>query len=107
MRLTCLLRHFDVMHDLLHCAAVSLNHLMIVDSGCLYSDLLIHRYGCLCRRRARYYQLLGLPEPAIKGKLIEDVFLDTASMDYEDNNGTSTELQVSGTTHIKLTTGAP
>merc|ERR1719313_2513122 len=107
VRLTCLLRHYNVLQLMLKCATTMLKHMMLVDSGCTSDDETKMRYGCLCRRRAKYMIVEALPEPTVKGKALSDIVADVITMNFEDNNGTSTELVTGGDDSSGYTTSPP
>jgi hypothetical protein len=107
LRLTCLFRHYNVLQLMLKCASTMLHHLMMVDSGCRASDVSSERYGCLCRRRAKYLIMQALPEPTVKGKALSAIVADVILMEFHDANASSTEGQTSGDSHSTVTTSPP
>merc|ERR1712139_702963 len=76
-RLNCFLRHWYVLKTMLACAKTGLSNLMNVDSGCLAADVKANRYGCLCRRRARYLVVTSVAAPTVAGTELAEVVVET------------------------------
>jgi hypothetical protein len=78
-RLNCLMRHYNFMIAMLSCADSKLGELANADPGCRLADYQQNRYGCLCRRRARYALIEAVAEPTVSGNAVADVVINVIS----------------------------
>lgn len=93
-RLNCLLRHWYLFKTMLACAKSGLSNLMYVDSGCLAVDVTANRYGCLCRRRARYLIVTSLPAPTVAGTDLAEIVVDTLKGEDDVDPLNETEREI-------------
>jgi hypothetical protein len=72
---------------MLECLSHALQMVMGADSGCKTADLTANRYGCLCRRRAKYLITTTVPVAKIAGRAITEIFADRDASDRYAGTG--------------------